>query len=88
MVNPLTRPKNPVFVSISRIAEEQEEVSTSNHLIINTNGHTYVRANFRGDPRYKNVQGQLVGARFTVPRAQVQTGHGVRVSYYMKGKSE
>lgn len=80
--------ENPVLGSISRIAEERKKISTSNYLIINEGVHTYIRANFRGERRYKNVQGHIVGAVCTVPRAQVQTGRGVRVSYYMKGKSE
>lgn len=74
--------------SISRIAEERKKISTSNYLTIDRIANGYLHANFRGDRRYKNVQGQLVGAVCTDPRAQVQTGRGVRVSYYMKGKSE
>jgi len=64
--------KSPCFSSISRFAGEREKISTSNHLIMNTNTHIYLHAKFRGDPRYKNVQGQIVGRGFTVPRAQVQ----------------
>lgn len=82
------RAKSPGLGGISRIAGEREKVSTSSHLTINRIPHGHLRANFRGDRRYKNVQGQIVGANCTVPRAQVQTGRGVRVSYYMKGKSE
>jgi hypothetical protein len=74
--------------SISRIREERKKVSTSNYLIMNRMLHTHIPANFRGERRYENVQGHIVGAVCTVPRAQVQTGRGVRVSYYMKGKSE
>lgn len=83
-----TRGENPGFAGISRIAGERGEVSTSNHLILNTNANAYLCAKFGADPRYKNVQGHIVGEPFTAPRAQVQSGHGVRVSYYMKGKSE
>ena len=82
------RPKKAGFGSISQIAAEREGAPTSNHLIINEDPNAHIPANFRGDRRYKNVQGQLVGSNCTVPRAQVQTGRGVRVSYYMKGKSE
>ena len=82
------RAKRPGLGSISRIAGEREKVSTSNHLTFHRIPHGYLCANFRGDRRYKNVQGQIVGAGCTAPRAQVQSGRGVRVSYYMKGKSE
>ena len=82
------RAKRPGLGSISRIAGEREKVPTSNHLTFHRIRRGYLRANFRGDRRYKNVQGQIVGAGCTAPRAQVQSGRGVRVSYYMKGKSE
>lgn len=80
--------KRPGLGGISRIAGEREKVPTSNHLTFHRIHRSYLRADFRGDPRYKNVQGQIVGAVCTAPRAQVQTGRGVRVSYYMKGRSE
>ena len=80
--------KSPGLGGISRIAEEREKVSTSNHLTINEIPNRYLHAKFRGKRRYKNVQGHIVGAGCTTPRAQVQLGRGVRVSYYMKGGSE
>lgn len=80
--------KRPGLGGILRISPERKKISTSSHLILNRTPSTHVRANFRGERRYENVQGHIVGAVCTVPRAQVQTGRGVRVSYYMKGKSE
>jgi hypothetical protein len=80
--------KRPGLGGILRITRDRKKISTSSHLILNRIPRTHIRANFRGERRYENVQGHIVGAVCTVPRAQVQTGRGVRVSYYMKGKSE
>ena len=61
-----------VWGSILGIAGERGEVSTSNHLTFHRIPSRYLYAKFRGKRRYKNVQGQLVGANYTPRRAQVQ----------------
>lgn len=50
--------------SISQIAEERVIRLTSNHLHRVQRPQIYIPTNFRGDPRYKNVQGELVDSCF------------------------
>ena len=50
--------------SISQIAEERVIGLTSNHLHRVQRPQIYIPTNFRGDPRYKNVQGELVDSGF------------------------
>ena len=47
----------PSLYLVSLIAGHTVIIITSNHLICDRIGTLYVCANFRGDPRYKNVQG-------------------------------
>ena len=51
-------------ISISQIAEEPLIRLTSNHLHRVQRPQVYIPTNFRGDPRYKNVQGELVDSGF------------------------
>jgi hypothetical protein len=41
---------------------------TSNHLHLVQRPQIYIPTNFRGDPRYKNVQGELVDSGFHASR--------------------
>lgn len=72
----------------SHIPTERGMTSHGNYLNKFHECYENLYAKFDGNPRYKNVQVELVGTGFTPRGAQPQLDHTGGVSYYMKGKSK
>ena len=64
-----------------------EPYKTSTHLISLSLVRTHPHPNFQSDPRYENVQVELVGKGFTPRGAQTNLRLRDRQSYYREGRA-